>query len=62
MCCLDVQELQVGVVLFSNIFVYRTRSSNVFLTSSEVDSFITHCSALTAAATCQIWWKFANNF
>ena len=54
MCCLDVQELQVGVVLFSNIFVYRTRSSNVFLTSSEVDSFNTHCSALTGAATCQI--------
>jgi len=31
-------------------------------TSAEVDSFSTHCSALIAAATCQIWWKFVNIF
>jgi len=28
----------------------------------EVDSFSTHRSALIAAAVCQIWWKFVNDF
>jgi len=31
-------------------------------TPGEVDSFNTHCSPLIAAATCQILWKFVNNF
>jgi len=31
-------------------------------TSGEVDSFNTHGLALIAASTCQIWWKFLNNF
>ena len=31
-------------------------------TSGEVDSFNAHYSALTVVATCQIWWKFVDNF
>jgi len=30
--------------------------------SDEVDSFSAHCLAFVDAATCQIWWKFVNNF
>jgi len=26
------------------------------------DSFSTHCSALIAITSSQIWWKFVNNF
>jgi len=31
-------------------------------TPGEVDSFDVHCLSLIAAATYQIWWKFANIF
>ena len=39
-----------------------TRCIHLVRTPGEADSFNAHCSALIAADTCQIWWKFSGGW
>jgi len=51
-----------GITVFCQFcLLYHCKVVCVY-TPGEVDSFNMHCPALIAAAACQIWLKFINNF
>jgi len=53
----DYMKLQYFIIILSLI---PLQGSGCIHAPGEVDGFNTHCSAVIAAATCQMWWKLVN--